>query len=252
MTSDSPTPPITVLHREIPALAGVNNYQHPQMQFIYIEEGVLAVISEQGRHFVPPKQGIVIPAKCQHELIAKTPVKLTVLYFSETVLSPETQENQQHIKVISTSPLLSALIGESKLIAPNYHWDATEGRLLRLIRDKILTAPVLDTFLPYPKDPRLTNITNKLLKHPSLKSDLVSWGKFVKTSSRTLTRLFKKETDITYSEWRQRLNIQIAIKHLALGDSINSIAALLGYESSSAFIYMFKKQMHCSPNQFLS
>ena len=240
-------PPISVLHREIPALAGVNKYQHHQAQCLFVHSGVLAIITDDGRYFVPPQQAIVIPIDFPHEMLAKTAVKLSVFYF-DTAEALELPENP---KVVTVDHLLNALIAESINIPADYPWQSTNGRLLRLIRDKLAEAPELDTFLPYPQDSRLTNITERLLKHPSLKSDLNFWGKFVKASPRTLSRVFKKETNITYSEWRQRLNIQIAIKHLSLGDSINSIAELLGYESSSAFIYMFKKQMGVSPSQFL-
>ncbi|MDT0603917.1 helix-turn-helix domain-containing protein [Thalassotalea castellviae] len=250
MTIDSnleTLPPISVLHREIPALAGINKYQHHQTQCIYVHSGVLAIITEHGRYFIPPQQAIIIPDELIHELLAKTEVKLSIFYF----IAEESTHLPTHPQVITVDPLLTALMNESLQISNDYLWESSDGRLLRLIRDKLSQAKVLDTFLPYPKDSRLTNITERLLKHPSLKSDLNFWGKFVNASPRTLSRVFKKETNITYSEWRQRLNIQITIKHLSLGDSINSIAELLGYESSSAFIYMFRKQMGVSPSQFL-
>lgn len=247
MLKSSSLPSISILHKTIPALAGVNKYQHQQEQCIYVHSGVLAIVGENGRYFVPPQQAIIIPAEYSHEIIAKSEVSLSILYFdAEQAISSFSEPS-----VIATSVFLRALMTESKTISTSYLWESTDGRLLRLIKDKIVDSPSLDIFLPYPSDERLTNITARILKHPSLKSDLVSWGKFVSASPRTLSRVFKKETGITYSEWRQRLNIQIAIKHLSLGDSISEIATLLGYESSSAFIYMFKKQMGVSPNQFL-
>ena len=250
MTNELESPfssPITVLHREIPALAGVNKYQHHQAQCIFVHSGVLAIVTENGRYFVPPQQAVIIPAELIHEILAKTAVKLSMYYFSVE----EAEDLPLSPFVMCIDLLLNALINDSINIANDYLWQSSDGRLLRLIRDKLIKANELDTFLPYPKDSRLTSITERLLKYPSLKSDLKFWGKFVNASPRTLSRVFKKETNITYSEWRQRLNIQIAIKHLSLGDSINSIAELLGYESSSAFIYMFKKQMGVSPSQFL-
>lgn len=245
--NSSPLLPISILHKAIPALAGVNKYQHQQAQCIYVHSGVLAIVGENGRYFIPPQQAIIIPAEYPHEIIAKSAVELTILYFSiEQKISEADKPN-----ILETSSFIRALFDESTQIKGTYLWKSSEGRLLRLIRDKLIDAASLDIFLPYPSDERLTNITERILKHPSLKSDLVSWGKFVSASPRTLSRVFKKETGITYSEWRQRLNIQIAIKHLSLGDNISEIASLLGYESSSAFIYMFKKQMGVSPNQFL-
>ncbi len=106
--------------------------------------------------------------------------------------------------------------------------------------------------LPAVKDPRLIDITRKQQKFPALKTDLVAWGKFVNASPRTLSLVFKKETGITYSEWKQMLAIHIAIIELYLGESISTIAKNLGYESSSAFIYMFKRQMNVTPSNFFN
>ncbi|WP_206482870.1 helix-turn-helix transcriptional regulator [Thalassotalea sp. G2M2-11] len=249
-TTDNPkklTTPIVILHKETPAMTGLSDYQHECDQVIFVQNGVLSVINEHGRYIVPPQQAIFIPANTPLELVAKSDVLLSFLYFEPA----EATDFPNATCVLSISAFVCALLLESHVITNDYSWQGSEGRLLRLIRDYLVKAPTLDTFLPYPSDQRLTNITDKLLKHPSLKSDLNSWGNFVNASSRTLSRIFKKETGITYSTWRQKLNVQIAIKHLAAGDSVSYIANLLGYESSSAFIYMFKKQMGISPNQFL-
>ena len=102
------------------------------------------------------------------------------------------------------------------------------------------------------KDQRLIAITSRQQKYPALKTDLVGWGKFVHASPRTLTRVFKSETGITYSEWKQIMAIHIAIIELYLGVSITMIAKNLGYESSSAFIYMFRKHMKVTPSNYLA
>lgn len=248
MTDNTLHNAITVLHRRIPSLAGVENYQHTLPQVIFVKTGVLSLSTNIGRFFVPPGQAIIIPANVTQKLYAELAVEISVFYFENSELT----ESIENTRVIAVSPFLQSLMIESAAILPDFSWQGASGRLLRLIRDYLFDMNELDVLLPYAQDERLTNITDKLIAHPSLKSDLVSWGKFVNASSRTLTRNFKKETGITYSEWRQRLNVQVAIKHLAQGDSIGEIATLLGYESSSAFIFMFKKQMGVSPNRFLN
>lgn len=45
-------------------------------------------------------------------------------------------------------------------------------------------------------------------------------------------------------EWRQRLKVMKAMSLLNQGYTIESIALDLGYASSSAFIYMFKRWMN--------
>lgn len=240
-------PEISVISKQIPALAGVTQYQHPQTQLLYAQSGVLAVITQAGRYVVPPKHGIIIPAKMPHEIVAKTDVDITACYF----VSEMPNSDELATQVMVANSFLTAMMTECRTLPEPQNWQEKHYSLLLLIYQYLRDLPKLDTFLPYPQDQRLLDITDKLLKHPSLKSDLVSWGKFVKTSARTLTRVFKKETGITYSQWRQRLNVQIAIKHLAQGEQITEIAKLLGYESSSAFIYMFRQQMGISPKQFV-
>lgn len=53
-------------------------------------------------------------------------------------------------------------------------------------------------------------------------------------------------------EWRQRLKVMKAMTMLNQGKTIESIAFDLGYASASAFIYMFKRWMGFTPDQFNS
>lgn len=237
----------SVKHLNIPAQAGVEFYQHPQSQFLYIKSGVLAVITKSGRYIIPACHGIFIPANIRHELLAKTDVALIAVYITNE--SFESTLNQPF--VAHASLFFKALMDELLTLPEPEQQTAKHARLVAIFQDYLPQLTQRDTFLPYPQDERLLAIIEKLQKYPSMKSDLLSWGKFVQTSARTLTRNFKKETGLTYSQWRQRLNIQVAIKHLAQQDDIASIAALLGYQSSSSFIYMFRQQIGISPKQFL-
>ncbi|GHE97637.1 AraC family transcriptional regulator [Thalassotalea profundi] len=240
--------PIVVIKREIPSLAGIPLHKHKRGQLYFVQKGVIAIITSQGRYIAAPNQGVWVPMGQEHEVIAKTDTQLIHFY-----LAPEQCENTpEQCVTLQGYAFFSAIALEASTISNDYTWKGSDGRLLRLIRDRICQADWLDTYLPYPQDERLKLIVERLQKHPAIKSDLIAWGKFVSASSRTLTRRFKIETGMTYSDWRQRLNVQIAIKHIVLGDSINEIAKMLGYESSSAFIYMFKKQVGVTPNNYLN
>lgn len=239
--------PIVVIKRELPALAGIPLYKHKRGQLFYARKGVIAIVTPKGRYIAAPNQGVWVPADHEHEVVAKTDTQLIHFY-----LAPEQCESAPTSCVtLQGDSFFSAIVVEATHISSTYSWEGSDGRLLRLLRDRICCANWLNTQLPYPQDERLRLIVDRLQKHPAIKSDLVAWGKFVGASSRTLSRRFKIETSMTYSDWRQRLNIQIAIKHIVLGDSINEIAKMLGYESSSAFIYMFKKQVGTTPNHYL-
>ena len=246
-SQDNSALPVVVINRQLLALVGIPLHTHQRGQLLFVQQGVVAVITAHGRFIAAPNQGIWIPAGQEHEVVAKTDTILTHFYFSPA----QCDYAPAHCVTLQGDNFFSALVKEANTVPEVYQWESSDGRLLRLISDRICMANWVDTQLPYPNDKRLLLIVERLQKHPAIKSDLVAWGKFVNASPRTLSRRFKAETHLTYSDWRQRLNVQIAIKHLVLGDTIGDIAQMLGYRSSSAFIYMFKKQIGQTPNNYL-
>ena len=70
-------------------------------------------------------------------------------------------------------------------------------------------------------------------------------------SERTLARLVKQETGLTFGRWRGQLHLVLALQKLTTGDSVQRIADELGYESVSAFITFFKKTLGQPPKQYM-
>ncbi len=62
-------------------------------------------------------------------------------------------------------------------------------------------------------------------------------------SDRTLARLVVGETGLTFGRWRQKLHLVVALRQLADDTSVQQVAGLLGYDSVTAFITMFKKAL---------
>ena len=56
---------------------------------------------------------------------------------------------------------------------------------------------------------------------------------------------------MTFGKWRMQLHIITALQALSDGQSVQQVSALLGYESVSAFITMFKKVMGKSPTKYM-
>ena len=153
--------------------------------------------------------------------------------------------------MIQVSPLLRMLIIEAVKFPDEYDWRDAQGRQFRLIRDLIGTSAKIDTQLPYPRSEKLLYISRQLQSHPDNNQNLEAWGRAVGASSRTLSRVFKKETGLTFSEWRIRLKLQIAVRQLHEGQAITNIALNLGYETASAFTFMFRNKLGKTPSQFL-
>jgi AraC-like DNA-binding protein len=69
-------------------------------------------------------------------------------------------------------------------------------------------------------------------------------------SPRTLERLFRNETGMTFSQWKTRLLLIEAIERLARGASVTEVALDLGYSTTSSFVYMFRSNMGVSPGSY--
>jgi len=228
--------------------ARLENQQFDNGRYLFLKAGVIAIITEQGRYLIPSEQSIWLPANTIFQLIATTDAELV------SYLVGETGEQLQHTTttVLAVNPFLKSLINESISEDVKQYDNASLNSLMQLLFNRVQTAQPLSLLLPAVKDQRLAAITSRQQKFPALKTDLVAWGKFVHASPRTLSRVFKNETGITYSEWKQIMVIHIAIIQLYLGESITIIAKNLGYESSSAFIYMFKKHMKVTPSHYIT
>jgi len=248
-SQESMTPlqqPITVINRSLTGGTIVKKHHHTWGQFIYANNGVLAVVCENSRYVVPSQQGVWMPPERWHEVSALNDVELTSFYFETSLLT----RLPVSCKVLNMTPFTQTLISEAKLIPNIFSWACSDGRLLRLILDRIAISEEVDLQLPYPTDKRLRLILDKILADNSVRKNIKQWGLEVGASARTLSRLFKKETGMTYSEWKQRLSTQLAIRQLYDGVNVSEISLNLGYESVSAFIYMFKKCTGATPNSY--
>lgn len=66
-------------------------------------------------------------------------------------------------------------------------------------------------------------------------------------SERSLSRLITKETGMSFRRWRQQLLFIMSLQLLINGKNVNQVAEELGYESTTAFITIFKKHMGLTP-----
>ena len=104
--------------------------------------------------------------------------------------------------------------------------------------------------LHMPSNPRLRRIAESLIKDPANRRSVSEWAAIVATSEKTLGRLLRSETGLSFVQWRQQLQLVVAIRKLKAGDSVHHVAEALGYESTNAFGSMFKKIMGKPPGHY--
>lgn len=104
--------------------------------------------------------------------------------------------------------------------------------------------------LPLPKDRRLRQVAFELMNDPGAKKTQEEWAESVFMSGRTFARLLKRETAMTFLQWKTQIQLDAAIQMLPGSEPINLIAYQLGYSSPSAFSAMFRRQMHVTPQEY--
>jgi len=65
-----------------------------------------------------------------------------------------------------------------------------------------------------------------------------------------MERLFRAETSMSLGQWLRRLKLLDALRRLAAGESVNTIAFELGYNGASAFIAMFRRELGQTPKRY--
>ncbi len=243
-----PTRPILAYGRTMRPADGIAPHHHPRAQLLWAQRGVLRIRAAETTWIVPPSHVVWIPGHVPHQVQSDTETDIRNLYIDPTL--PLRAANQT-CAVLTLSDLMRALILRL------HSEDTTEAfpphllRLTAVIADEIETLCEAPLHLPGGHDPRLVRLTRHLINHPDDASPLPDLARSTATSPRTLERLFRQETGLSYRQWRARQRLLLAVERLTLGQTSTSIAYALGYRSPSAFTVAFRAEFDTPPQSFL-
>ena len=224
-------------------------HAHEEAQLIYVTRGVVRVLTPTGIWMLAPFQAIWLPPGMLHELHAIGEVSVRTVY-ADAGASAELKSWTQ-CRVLQVGQLMDASL--VALAVSSGDSDSRRAKLaLPLFLFELTHAPAaLSGTLPLPTDRRLRGVCEQLLLCPQNNDTIDVWGARVGASTRTLARLFRDETGLSFGHWRQQLRLVEAVARLALGSPVASVAAELGYQSPSAFTSMFRKTLGESPQRYL-
>jgi len=240
--------PMTVLVRN--QQTGEYNVPHVHRhgQILYAASGMMRAVTEDGLWFLPPRRALWIPPGVVHDQLMLSPVRLRSVY-----IEPDLAEGfGDSCKIVEVSVMLRELILALADQPIEYPQEGRNAHIVALILHEIASAQSLPLQIPWPVDRRLVTVCKAILDHPEQPQSVEFWADKVGASSRTLIRLFIKETGLTFRHWVQQVRLATAIDRLEQGQSVGRIARDLGYASQSAFSAMFRRVMGESPREFLS
>lgn len=240
--------PIIAFSRELGAGELLPFHKHRRAQLVYASRGVMTITTKTGAYVIPPQLAVWMPPKVLHQTEASNAVHLQSLFIEES----RTTHLPTEVCVLQVSALLRELILAASEGDKEYPEASPKARMMAVILDQIAAQPVASLALPMPADTRLSKIVQTLIEHPSDPRSLDQWAQEVGASKRTLTRLFPKETGMSFREWRQQRRLLRALELLATGESVTSVALEVGYENTSAFIAMFQRSLGTTPARYLA
>jgi AraC-like DNA-binding protein len=153
-------------------------------------------------------------------------------------------------KVIQVSPLLRSLLEAACDVVPEYDLDGRDGLVMALLLAELARAPTVPLAVPFPRTAEMARKCQAFLDHPTPHDTIDLWSAALGMSRRAFTRLFRRETGLSFGAWRQQACLLIALPRLAAGEAVTTIALDLGYDSPAAFTTMFKRLTGVAPSQY--
>jgi AraC-like DNA-binding protein len=240
--------PVIVHAQDYTAGWQTSAHWHARAQLVYASAGVMTVTTEQGLWVVPPQRAVWIPAGISHVVQAVAPLAMRSVYIQReraTWLPTE-------CCVVHITPLLRELILRAATLPHWYAYGGRDERIMLLMLDEMRELPVAPLYLPEPVDPRLQSIAAALKANASDNRTLAAWARSVGASSRTLARLFRTETGLTFQQWQRQARLLAGLMRLAAGQPVTTVALEVGYNSPSAFIAMFKHALGTTPSRYFA
>jgi AraC-like DNA-binding protein len=232
---------VELAHRQV-----IPEHYHPEDQLIFASRGVMTVRTRQGIWVVPPLRAVWIPARTPHSVVMSGPVSMRTLYF----LPGLARIVPRKCFVMNVSPLLKELIVHACQLSTLSRAIPIQRSLIELTVAQVKSANSVSLQLPRPEDARAARIVRKLQADPGENQTLAQLCKSCGASKRTIQRIFLTETKMSFARWRQQLRLLHAMELLASGEKVSAAALEAGYNSPSAFISMFRKQLGTTPRGY--
>jgi len=224
----------------------IHKHSHDWHQLIYASRGVMTVNTATGSWVVPSLRAVWVPARTEHEVEMPGPVSVRTLYL-RTGLSDLLPKD---CCVVNVSPLLRELILRAVEIGMLDRNVPSHQHLIDIILDQFHALPTVPLKLPMPVDRRALRVAEAVRENPALVKSLDHLTKKIGASKRTIERLFQTETEMTFGKWRQLSRMLHALRLLAAGEPVTTVALEVGYDSTSAFISAFKTALGTTPGRY--
>ena len=222
-------------------------HQHSKDQLAFAVKGCTSITLDGLKSVLPPMRAAWIPGGTAHRAQMTNVTDYRSLYFASSL-----QERlPRKLMIIDVNPLLRELI-HRMAFWPFDMPDHEQIHALNLFIEELNNAKETPLNLPLPNDYRLKYWLETINHEDFVAPRLNELSKQVGASSKTISRIFQKDTGMSYQSWRQQWRLLSAIELLSKEVRVNEVADRLNFSSDSAFISFFRQQTGCTPTSYCS
>lgn len=241
---------VVALPRFYPRGTQLGLHAHAEAQLLFASHGAMQVTTPEGRWLVPSRRAVWLPPRLEHAVDMLTDLEMRSLYLSpDWVASHAEAPRLNRAFVVAVGTLLRELILALFAGIPN---PDRADLAARMVLFELAEAEDTAAFVPFPTDPRARRVAETILADPSGNRELFDLAKGAGASARTITRLFRAETDLSFKAWRQRARI---LASAAVLESerlpVATVAARFGFASAASFVAAFRSVLGMPPGGFV-
>jgi AraC-like DNA-binding protein len=224
---------------------GFAQHRHDEHQLAWTASGVLTMATAESTWVLPRSRALWMPAGLPHSVNVTMAAEMYSLYFRPRPAGA----GWSAPTVVSVSPLLGELIIHltDQTVVGN-----ERRRAEALVFDLLEPVSVAPLHTPQLRDERARFVADALAAAPDDQRTLAEWGRDAGASERTLSRIFVRDTGLSFREWRAQLRLIAALPLLAEGAAVASVSSAVGYANPSAFIAAFRKVFGVTPRAYFA
>jgi len=220
-------------------------HRHGRGQLLHAVRGIMRIETTYAAWLVPPARALWMPPREVHKVTMRGHVEMRTLFIDAAAATALPVRPT----LVEVGGLLRELILAALEEPVRYDENARGGLVARLILTELARMRERPLDVPMPHDARALRVAQALLEEPAIALDLDSWAERAGASRRTLARVFRAETGLSFAEWRARLRAIDGLARLSAGTPVAASAAAVGYGSPSAFSAMVRRLLGEPPRR---
>lgn len=215
-------------------------HSHHEQELLWVDRGSVRVRVQSRVWRLSPGLALWIPSGMVHRVIADAPVAV-----GATHINPHScAEVWEEPTLMAVTPAMRELLLHD---IQNDMPDEYRARAQQVCIDLLTPASDHSPAMVVPNDPRVATLVDEVLARPRDSRSLEDWAAKLNISSRTLTRIFSTETQMSFVQWRIAVRMREAVSLLMNGWGVQQVGRHLGYASVSTFVSTFRRVIGVTP-----